>query len=162
MSRTPQHGGFSEEAIEKAKAAMLDASDFSEQQEPLARNKDGMPSILGFAEEHFDFGRCQRPDGTFYGTSGVSVAKVHRNWRQRERSSKAERPQGRLERSRARAEITAKAKEVRAMDKEAKAANKAADAAERAVAQRWHARTRRRAKRSSSSRQGSQGKGQGS
>ena len=42
MSRLSQHGGFSEEAIEKAKAAMLDASDFSEQQEPLARNKAGM------------------------------------------------------------------------------------------------------------------------
>ena len=54
MSRLSQHGGFSEEAIEKAKAAMLDASDFSEQQEPLARNKAGMPNVGGFIEQHFN------------------------------------------------------------------------------------------------------------
>ena len=54
MSRLSQHGGFSQEAIEKAKAEMLDASDFSEQQEPLARNKASMPNLGGFIDQHFD------------------------------------------------------------------------------------------------------------
>jgi hypothetical protein len=54
MSRTYQYGGFSEEAIEKAKQAMAEGLDFAEQQEPLARNKAGMPSTAGFIEQHFN------------------------------------------------------------------------------------------------------------
>ena len=30
----------------------------------------GEPSGGGFVESHFDFSRCQRPDGSFYGTGG--------------------------------------------------------------------------------------------
>lgn len=30
----------------------------------------GEPSGGGFIDTHFDFARCQRPDGSFYGTSG--------------------------------------------------------------------------------------------
>ena len=78
MSRLSQHGGFSEEAIEKAKAQMAESLEFAEQQEPLARNGAGYPSTAGFIEQHFnfeegalDFARCQRPDGSFYGTGGV-------------------------------------------------------------------------------------------
>ena len=71
MSRLSQHGGFSEEAIEKAKAQMAEGLEFAEQQETPARNRDGMPSIHGFAEQMFDFARCQRADGSYYGTSGV-------------------------------------------------------------------------------------------
>ena len=30
----------------------------------------GEPSGGGFIDTHFDFARCQRPDGSFYGTGG--------------------------------------------------------------------------------------------
>ena len=41
MSRLSQHGGFSEEAIEKAKAQMVENLEFAEQQESPARNGAG-------------------------------------------------------------------------------------------------------------------------
>ena len=54
MSRLSQHGGFSEEAIEKAKAQLAESLEFAEQQEPLARNGAGYPSTAGFIEQHFN------------------------------------------------------------------------------------------------------------
>ena len=54
MSRTPQHGGFSEEAIEKAKAQMAEGLEFAEQQEAPARNGAGFPSTGGFIAQHFN------------------------------------------------------------------------------------------------------------
>ena len=54
MSRLPQHGGFSEEAIEKAKAQMAEGLEFAEQQESPARNGAGYPSTGGFLEQHFN------------------------------------------------------------------------------------------------------------
>jgi len=54
MSRMPSHGGFSEELLAKVKEELNGNLEFSEQQEPLDRNKAGMPSISGFIETHFN------------------------------------------------------------------------------------------------------------
>jgi len=67
MSRLSQHGGFDEDALKKAKEAMAEGLDFAEQQEPLARNQSGYPSLGNFTEQHFDFKVCQRSNGSFYG-----------------------------------------------------------------------------------------------
>ena len=53
MSRLSQHGGFSEDAIKKAKAQMAENLEFAEQQESPARNGAGYPSAGGFIEQHF-------------------------------------------------------------------------------------------------------------
>jgi len=50
----PSHGGFSEELLAKVKEELNGNLEFSEQQEPLDRNKAGMPSISGFIETHFN------------------------------------------------------------------------------------------------------------
>lgn len=71
MSRMPSHGGFSDELLAKVKEELSGNLEFSEPQPPLDRNKAGMPSIVGFAEQHFDFTTCQRSDGSYYGTGGT-------------------------------------------------------------------------------------------
>ena len=54
MAKLSQHGGFSDEAIAKAKAAMAEGLDFSETPEPAKRNTSGYPSAGGFIEQHFN------------------------------------------------------------------------------------------------------------
>ena len=54
MTRLSQHGGFDEELLAKVKEELSGNLEFSEQQEPLARNRDGMPSTSGFIETHFN------------------------------------------------------------------------------------------------------------
>jgi len=73
MSRLSQHGGFDEDALKKAKEAMAEGLDFAEQQEPLARNQSGYPSLGNFTEQHFDFKQCKRSDGTVYGVPDASA-----------------------------------------------------------------------------------------
>ena len=84
----------------------------------------GEPSGAGFIDTHFDFARCQRPDGSFYGTDGQC-----RKGSPTGAKEKAEPKAG--SKGAAKADITAKAKEVRSMDKVAKAADKKADAADK-------------------------------
>lgn len=67
MSRLSSHGGFDPELLAKVKEELSGNLEFSEQQEPLDRNKAGMPSIIGFAEQHFDFRQCSRGAGDTYG-----------------------------------------------------------------------------------------------
>ena len=50
----PSHGGFSDELLAKVKEELNGNLEFSEQQEPLDRNKAGMPSTKGFIEQHFN------------------------------------------------------------------------------------------------------------
>ena len=80
MARLSSHGGFDPELLAKVKEELSGNLEFSEQQEPLDRNKAGMPSTKGFIETHFnlgehsspfDFSTCQRPDGSYYGTGGT-------------------------------------------------------------------------------------------
>lgn len=82
MPRLSQHGGFDPELLAKVKEELSGNLEFSEQQEPLDRNKAGMPSISGFIEQHFnlgehpapfDFATCQRPDGSKYGSNGRCI-----------------------------------------------------------------------------------------
>ena len=54
MKRMPSHGGFDQELLAKVKEELSGNLEFSEQQEPLERNKAGMPSISGFIEQHFN------------------------------------------------------------------------------------------------------------
>ena len=54
MSRLSSHGGFDPELLAKVKEELSGNLEFSEQQEPLDRNKAGMPSISGFIETHFN------------------------------------------------------------------------------------------------------------
>ena len=71
MARLSTHGGFDEELLAKAKEEMRGELEFAEQEEPLARNGSGYPSVGGFIEQHFDFSTCQRSDGSYYGTGGT-------------------------------------------------------------------------------------------
>lgn len=73
-------GGIPSELMEQAKKAMLEQNaDFSEASEPSKRSGAGYPSLGGFIETHFNFSeedsanfsRCQRPDGSYYGTGGT-------------------------------------------------------------------------------------------
>ena len=65
MSRLSQHGDFPEELLQQAKAELNGELDFAEQQEPLARNRDGMVSLGGYVEQHFDFADYRIPPAPF-------------------------------------------------------------------------------------------------
>ena len=55
MGKLKSYGGFSSDAVEAAKAAMLEENaDFSEQQEPSKRSGNSMPSFGNFIEQHFN------------------------------------------------------------------------------------------------------------
>ena len=80
------------------------------------------------ALEALDFARCQRPNGTFYGTSGICKSGSPVGAKEKEA------PKGKSsggEASKAAAGGAPTAKEVRALDKAAKAADKKADAADK-------------------------------
>lgn len=55
MSRLSTLGGFPSDAIDRAKAELAETLEFSEQQETLARNRDGRVSAGGYIETHFNF-----------------------------------------------------------------------------------------------------------
>ena len=88
----------------------------------------GEPSGAGFIEQHFDFGRCQRADGSFYGTAGVcrkgtaTGAKEKSATKSKSGGSKAE----------SKSSGGSSVADVKALDRKAKEANKKADAAEKA------------------------------
>ena len=67
MPRLSSQGGFDEELLVKVKEQLSGKLEFSEQREPLDRNKAGMPSTGGFIEQHFDFRQCSRGAGDTYG-----------------------------------------------------------------------------------------------
>ena len=106
----------------------------------------GEPSGAGFIDTHFDFTRCQRPDGSFYGTGGVCRKGAQSGAKEKEAKSsggssvkevkaldtaakaadkKANAADKKFQKSKSKADQKA----ARAADKEAKAANKAADKA---------------------------------
>ena len=58
MGKLKTHGGFSEDAVAAAKAAMIAANfDFAEEIDttPSARSGNSTASLGGFIEQHFNF-----------------------------------------------------------------------------------------------------------
>ena len=84
----------------------------------MSYHEFGEPSGAGFIEQHFDFGRCQRADGSFYGTGGVCRKGTEAGAKEKEAKSSGG--------------GGSSVAEVKALDKKAKEANKKADAAEKA------------------------------
>jgi len=80
------------------------------------------------ALEALDFARCQRPDGSFYGTGGTCRKGSPTGAKEKEA------PKGRSKaapKASVASDLKSKMAEVREMDKTAKAANKAADKADK-------------------------------
>lgn len=98
-----------------------------------------IPDYNESAQEALDFARCQRPDGSFYGTGGVcrkgspTGAKEKEAPKGRKSSGKTSESSAKKAAPKASASSDMKSKraEVREMDKTAKAANKAADKADK-------------------------------
>ena len=83
-----------------------------------------------YAQDALDFARCQRPDGSFYGTSGVCRKGAETGAKEKE--AKAAKPaKAPSAKAQASSDLKAKKAEVRSMDKTAKAADKAADKADK-------------------------------
>ena len=73
MAKLKSFGAFDESALSKAREALSQEAElnFGEGREPSKRSGAGYPSIGNFTEQHFDFARCQRADGSYYGTGGT-------------------------------------------------------------------------------------------
>ena len=70
MGKLKTHGGFSEDAVTAAKAAMIAENfDFSEEvdTQPSARSGAGYPSLGSFIEQHFDFAACKSGEKMTFG-----------------------------------------------------------------------------------------------
>ena len=123
MKRMSSHGGFDPLAIEKAKHELLQENvDFSEQTEPLARNRDGWMPAGGFIEQHFDF--AQIP-----GSSIDDSEEIKRNMREMQARMKelmkASYPGALEEAKRLRSKITDQARQLEVNIQAAQAATEA-------------------------------------
>ena len=88
----------------------------------------GEPSGGGFIDQHFDFARCQRADGSYYGTGGVCRQGTAAGAKEKEAKAAPKASSGGVTEK----DLKAKTGEVVALDKAAKAADRKADAAEKA------------------------------
>ena len=69
MGKLKTHGGFSDDAVTAAKAAMIAENfDFSEEPSaPSTRSGAGYPSLGGYIEQHFDFADCKSGEKMTFG-----------------------------------------------------------------------------------------------
>ena len=87
----------------------------------------------GVMDAVYDFARCQRPDGSYYGTSGQCRKGTQTGAKEKAAPKAKAAPKTKAEpKAKAAAGGAPTAKEVRALDKTAKAANKKADASDKA------------------------------